>query len=141
MAYYDIKLDLSWEDQQLRDTVNEFARDVMRPIAKELDHMDAKAAAADDSPIWDFMRQSYEMGFHSAMFPEEMGGGGLSPLQLHILNEELAWGSFGLAANLGVACWPICDFGHERQRGADRKVCGSLYQLHRRQDGRVLGGD
>ena len=107
MPYFDINLNLSWEDQQLKETVHEFARDVMRPIAKELDNMDAKEAAAADSPIWDFMRQAYGMGFHSAMFPEEMGGGGLTPLQLHILNEELAWGSFGLAANLGVACWPF----------------------------------
>ena len=107
MPYFDINLDLSWEDQQLKETVHEFARDVMRPIAKELDQMDPKAAAAADSPIWDFMRQAHEMGFHSAMFPEEMGGGGLTPLQIHILNEELAWGSFGLAAGLGVACWPF----------------------------------
>jgi alkylation response protein AidB-like acyl-CoA dehydrogenase len=107
MPYFDIDLNLSWEDQQLKETVHEFARDVMRPIAKELDQMDPKEAVTAGSPIWDFMRQAYEMGFHSAMFPEEMGGGGLTPLQIHILNEELSWGSFGLAATLGVACWPF----------------------------------
>jgi alkylation response protein AidB-like acyl-CoA dehydrogenase len=107
MPYFDIDLNLSWEDQQLKETVHEFARDVMRPIAKELDQMDPKEAVAAGSPIWDFMRQAYGMGFHSAMFPEEMGGGGLTPLQIHILNEELSWGSFGMAATLGVACWPF----------------------------------
>jgi len=107
MPYFDVNLDLSWEDKQLKETVHEFARDVMRPIAKEVDAMTAQEAVAADSPFWDFMRQAYGMGFHTAIFPESLGGQGLTPLQIHILNEELAWGSFGFAAYLGVACWPF----------------------------------
>ena len=107
MPYFDINMNLSWEDQQLKETTHEFARDVMRPIAKEVDQMSATEAVAPGSPLWDFMRQAYEMGFHACIFPEELGGQGLTPLQYHIVNEELAWGSFGLAATLGVACWPF----------------------------------
>jgi alkylation response protein AidB-like acyl-CoA dehydrogenase len=107
MPYFDMNLNLSWEDQQLKETAHEFARDVMRPIAKELDQMNAVAAIAPESPLWDFMRQAYGLGFHAASLPEEVGGQGLTPLQVHILQEELAWGSHGLATTLGVAGWPF----------------------------------
>ena len=107
MPYFDMNLNLSWEDQQLKETAHEFARDVMRPIAKELDQMNHLEAVKPGSPFWDFMRQAYELGFHSASLPEAVGGGGLTPLQTHILHEELAWGSHGLATALGVAGWPF----------------------------------
>ena len=107
MPYFDINMNLSWEDQQLKETAHEFARDVMRPIAKELDLMTAAEMIAKSSPLWDFMRQAYSMGFHAAGLPEEVGGQGLTPLQLHILHEELAWGSHGLATTIGVAGWPF----------------------------------
>lgn len=87
---------LSDEDLALKDSVQKFARDVMRPIATELDGMSAEAVIAPDSPFWTFMRKSYELGYHTITFPEQVGGLGLTPLQQSIVVEELGWGSYGL---------------------------------------------
>ncbi len=41
---------------------------------------------------------------------------GLSPLQIHMVSEELAWGSFGLSIQLGVIAFPFyvaCLAGNE----------------------------
>lgn len=107
MNYLDLHLDLSDEDINLKKTVHEFARDVMRPIGKQLDAMSAAEVIADGSPLWDFFRQAYERGYHTIGMPEEMGGTVLTPLQSHIFHEELGWGSFGLGILLLVARLPF----------------------------------
>jgi alkylation response protein AidB-like acyl-CoA dehydrogenase len=56
------------------------------------------------------------LGYHKILLPEYVGGLGLSPLQCHIVMEELGWGSFGLAVNLAVVCFPffaLCLSGDE----------------------------
>jgi acyl-CoA dehydrogenase len=108
MSYYDLNPNLTDEDLSLKKAAHEFAAEVMRPISRELDAMTAEEAIAEGSPFWEFMRLAYEQGYHSVLLPAEVGGGGLSPLQLHIVNEELAWGSFGLAVQLCVSAIPFC---------------------------------
>lgn len=107
MRYFDINLDLSKEDILLRRTAREFAQKVMRPISRELDAMSAEKAFDDGSPFWDFLKQAYELDFHKILLPAHYGGEGLSPLQIHLVFEELAWGSFGLALQLAVCCFPF----------------------------------
>jgi acyl-CoA dehydrogenase len=79
----------------------------MRPIAREVDGMSAEDAVAENSPLWEFLRQAYALGYHKALFPPELGGLGFTPLQGHILNEEIIWGSLGLSGVLLLASWPF----------------------------------
>jgi len=103
MDYFDVNLGLTEEDNALRDAAHKFAAEVMRPIAKQMDLMSAQEAVAADSPFWTFLKKAYELGYHKALYPEAVGGLGLTPLQAHLVQEELAWGSFGFAAMLASA--------------------------------------
>ena len=102
MDYLDINLNLSKKDLALKRAAHDFAKEVMRPVAKQLDAMTPEEAIADNSPLWDFMKQAYELEYHTVLLPDYVGGMGLSPLQQVIVLEELGWGSFGLAVQLAV---------------------------------------
>ncbi|OPY76816.1 MAG: Acyl-CoA dehydrogenase [Syntrophorhabdus sp. PtaU1.Bin153] len=100
MDYFDLDANLSKQDLALKEAAHKFAETVMRPISIKLDKMSAEEAIAPDSPYWDFMRKAYSLGYHKLAFPEELGGQGLTPFQLALVMEELAWGSFGLTLAL-----------------------------------------
>jgi alkylation response protein AidB-like acyl-CoA dehydrogenase len=106
MNYLDLDLDLTEEDIELKKATHRFAKEVMRPIAKQLDEMTPEEVIAKDSPFWDFMRQAYALGYHTILIPEPYGGMDLTPKQQAIIFEELAWGSMGLTVALGVASFP-----------------------------------
>ena len=74
MDYFDVNLDLTDEDLALKEAAHKFAREVMRPVAKELDQMTPEEAIADDSPLWSFFRQAYELGYHKILLPDYVGG-------------------------------------------------------------------
>ncbi len=102
MRYFDLNLGLTNEDQDLKSAANEFAAEVMRPVALELDRMTPEEVIAPGSPYWDFMAKAYKLGYHKLPFPEVFGGPGLSPFQISLIMEELAWGSFGLTLALNT---------------------------------------
>ena len=106
-TYFDINLDLTEEDKAIREEAHKFARDVIRPAGREMDRMTAQEAISENSPLHDVMRQAYELGYHKAGFPEEVGGLGCTPLQTHLMWEELYWGSLGLAACISLSGWPF----------------------------------
>jgi len=106
MEYLELNLNLTKEDLMLKKAAHEFARDVMRPVAAEMDKMTAAEAVAPGSPFWEFKKKAYELEFHTILIPDAYGGMGLSPLQLHLVIEELAWGSVGLTVDLIVAAFP-----------------------------------
>jgi alkylation response protein AidB-like acyl-CoA dehydrogenase len=103
MDYFDIDLELTEKDLALKEAAHRFAKEVMRPVAKELDAMSAEDYIADSSPFNDFMKQAYQLGYHTLILPDWVGGMGLSPKQTCIVLEELGWGSFGLGVELIVA--------------------------------------
>ncbi len=90
MEYCNLDLNLTKEDQTLRDSAHKFAETVMRPISVELDKMSVEDAFAPQSPFWDFLRKAYKLGYHKLPFPEVVGGPGLTPWQIAIVMEELA---------------------------------------------------
>ena len=106
MDYLDIDLELTEQDLDLKAAAHRFAKEVIRPAAKELDAMSAEEAVAEGSPLHDFLKQAYQLGYHTILLPEWVGGMGLTPKQTCIVMEELGWGSFGLAAHLIVASFP-----------------------------------
>ena len=103
MNLFDLNMSLSEEDLALKVNANKFASEVMRPIAKRIDQMTPEEVIAPDSPLWEFMRKAYELGYHILPFPEIIGGPGLNPLQIAIVMEELGWGSFGLTLSLNTS--------------------------------------
>ncbi len=103
MDYLDIDLSLSDEDISIQQNAHKFAEEVMRPAAKKLAQLTPEKAIADDSPLWDFLKKAYELGYHKVIFPKEVGGMGLTPLQQAIVMEEMGWGSNGLCVQLGAA--------------------------------------
>jgi alkylation response protein AidB-like acyl-CoA dehydrogenase len=107
MDYFDINMSLSEDDKALQKAAQAFAREIMRPVAKKLDLMSAEEVVAEGSPLWPFLRQAYELGYHKTLLPEGYGGLGLSPLQINLVFEELGWGSFGLSVLLAVFCFPF----------------------------------
>ena len=112
MSYFDLNLDLTEEDKAIRDAAHAFARDVARPIGIQLDRMTADETAAPKSPIWEFLREAYRLGYHKAAFPVEVGGLGFTPLQNHLVAEEMYWGSLGLGAVMLLVAWPFAKLLH-----------------------------
>jgi alkylation response protein AidB-like acyl-CoA dehydrogenase len=80
------------EQKALRETLHEFADEVLRPAARP-------AESAKKVPD-DVARQAHEIGV-TAPVPEQFGGGGeLDALTHCMVAEELAWGDPGIAYQL-----------------------------------------
>lgn len=105
--YTEMNRGLTDEQKLLKQSMHEFARDVMRPASIALDKMTPEETIAEGSPMWDVFRRAYEQGIHLRNFPEAMGGAALGPLESHIVNEEFGWGSAGLAIALAVCSFPF----------------------------------
>jgi alkylation response protein AidB-like acyl-CoA dehydrogenase len=104
----EIDRNLPADLRALRENVHRFAKEVLRPAATELDRLpDPQDVIAPGSALWTFMRQAYALGYHTASFPEAIGGLGLHGLGMQIFLEELGWGSADLAISLGVAGAPF----------------------------------
>ncbi len=100
------------EQQQLRQSVREFAESEIAPHVMEWDE-------ASHFPV-EIMPQLAEMGLLGVIFPETYGGAGLGYIEYAIAIEELARvdGSVGLivAAHNSLCTNHIYKFGSEEQR-------------------------
>jgi len=122
-----IDLELTAEQAQVRELAHRFAVAEMRPQAADLDERAAvpwgrSCAAPIDS----------ESGPARAYRPCT-GGGGLDPVSMLILGEELAWGDAGMAVSImasGLAATAILAMGTESQRARYRGVLCDAETLH-----------
>ncbi|WP_350270221.1 acyl-CoA dehydrogenase family protein [Brevibacterium sp. CBA3109] len=75
---------------EIQQLAREFARDVVLPLANELDPVEGQF------PEW-FIKQMADMGFFGILIPEEYGGLGLGVFEYCLVAEELsrAWMSVG----------------------------------------------
>jgi alkylation response protein AidB-like acyl-CoA dehydrogenase len=106
--FLDLNINLTGEQRTLREEVHRFAAEVMRPASDKLDKMASPAdVIAKNSPLWDVIRQTRELGYHTRGLPEELGGLGLSHVEGNIIGEELGWGSAGLSVCLGAGGMPF----------------------------------
>lgn len=103
MKYFDLNLGLTAEDHDLKTAAHEFAAEVMRPVSTELDKLSPEGVIAAGSPYWDYMAAAYKQGYHMLPYPEAFGGPGLSPFQIALVMEELAWGSLGLTLAMNTS--------------------------------------
>ena len=105
-------LALTETQQMIRDTVREFARDVVEPRAARIDR-DAEWSREN----FDGMA---ELGLLALPIPEEYGGAGADYLSYSLAMEELgrvcASTALTLAAHYSLGTWPIYGFGTEDQR-------------------------
>jgi acyl-CoA dehydrogenase len=90
-----IGFELSEEQQDLRATVHEFARDVIRPAAAEYDE--------NEETPWPIMKQAHALGLDTYSYSEDYGGGGVTdPVTQMIVTEEMAWGCAGIATAINA---------------------------------------
>ncbi len=94
------------ELSMLKAELHKFAKEVIRPAAKELDQMPPGETAREGSPYYEVMRQMKKNGYHRIMVPEEFGGMYSGPEMFNVVFEEIAWGSLGFATALGVDIIP-----------------------------------
>jgi alkylation response protein AidB-like acyl-CoA dehydrogenase len=107
-TYREIAIDFPKECQSLKEQAHGFAEEVVRPAATAVDRMaDAKQAITPASPLWSALKAAYAHSFHTAAISRQMGGLGLSGLGMHVLLEELGWGSAGFAVSLIASALPF----------------------------------
>lgn len=111
----------------LRDRVNQFGREAIQPVAKELDE-------SGEFP-WENVSRMAEMGLFGVPVPKELGGLGLDYLSYILVVEELAKfdasHSITVSAHTTLGLSPILSFGTDEQRERFIPPLAS---------GRVLGG-
>lgn len=107
MGLRELNVDLTKEHVALWDATKKFMTEVWRPAAIELDKKaDPADVIAEDSILWDVLRQNYELGYHATMFPEEFGGTDLDILSTALVSELWGWAAPDLAVSLGVCTTP-----------------------------------
>lgn len=120
--YVELDLNLTDEQKAIKQRAHEFARDVMRPAAIELDKLSPEEVIAEGSRTWSVFREAYSEGWHTRGFPEELGGTQLGALESHMVNEEFGWGAAGLAIALSVTSFPF----HFAARSPDPKILNEI---------------
>ena len=135
--YVDLNKTLTDEQKALKQRAHEFAAQVLRPASIELGKLaDPADTIAEGSRLWDVFRTAYEDGWHLRGFPEELGGSRLGPLESHIVNEELGWGSSDFAIALSVCSFPFAMAASRRDPEIMRDVVMPFVEDRR---GRYIG--
>jgi len=103
---------LTEEQQAIRDTCRDFAREVVAPAAEELDR--------EHKFGYDIVRQMGELGLFGLPFSDEYGGAGADFLSLCIAIEEISRADTGVGITLEAAVClgasPIYEFGSKEQK-------------------------
>ncbi len=109
---YTTNFDLTEEQTQIRNTIRDFAKNVVAPKAQHIDE-------ANEFNVEAFKGLA-ELGFLGLTIPESYGGSGFDTLSYAIAVEELSrvCGSTGLgyAAHVSLGLTPIFLFGTEDQK-------------------------
>lgn len=96
---------LSEEEAAIQASVHRFAKDVLRPIGRELDRMSAEDVIAPGSPFYSVFGEFAKLGLDPALLaelPPEMA------VRIEsMIGEELGWGDAGLGVSLGCAGFPL----------------------------------
>jgi len=106
--YQELAIGLPRQCASLRDEAHRFAEEVIRPAARNLDRPDIQPPVVNpDSSLLQIIKAAYGLGYHRAVLPAHFGGLGLPSLGIHILLEELGWGSAGIALSLLSSSLPV----------------------------------
>ena len=105
-TYTDLNIDLTPEQISIKEETHRFSKEVLRPASLELDKLEDPEEVIKSPLFWSTMKKGYELGYHTIFIPDTWGGIGLDPLEVHIVLEELGWGSADFTIGLGIACFP-----------------------------------
>ncbi|MEV0599665.1 acyl-CoA dehydrogenase family protein [Streptomyces sp. NPDC050315] len=104
---------LSPEQRDIVDLTRAFARDEIRPRARDVDEADTRTP-------WDLWRKAAEVGITGFMLPAEYGGGGFTDVFTQALvQEELCAGDLGIGNLLcsnGFFADPVLELGTKEQQ-------------------------
>jgi short-chain 2-methylacyl-CoA dehydrogenase len=107
-----VNFELSDEQSLLRDTVRDFAREEVAPVAEELDR--------EKRFPYEIVAQMGRLGLMGIPFPEEHGGGGADTLSYALAVEELARVDSSvcitMAAHTSLGTMPIHLWGSAEQK-------------------------
>ncbi len=114
------------EQQLIRDTVSTFAREQIRPVAREADETGHIPAS--------LVQQAWELGLVQSTIPEAFGGIGEEPSAItgSLIYEELAWGDLSIALHVLVprlVTQPLIAVGNETQQQMLRIYTGSEFTV------------
>ena len=90
-------LSLTQEQKAIRETVRNFVRKEITPIANQLDQADS----FEKRFPWKALDTASELGLRTLLLSQENGGSALDALTYCIVIEELAVGDVGVAATIG----------------------------------------
>ncbi|HVM97843.1 MAG TPA: acyl-CoA dehydrogenase family protein [Candidatus Acidoferrales bacterium] len=101
------------EQQLMRDTVAAFARDQIRPLARECDEKGEIPGS--------LIQQGWDLGLVHSAIPESYGGSGeaRSAVTSALILEELAWGDLSVAMHMTaprLLVYPVVDAGTDDQK-------------------------
>jgi len=104
VAFSGFETPLAEEEAAIQASVHRFAKDVLRPLGRELDRMSAEEVIAPGSPYYSVFGEFAKLGLDPSLLaslPPEMA------VRIEsLIGEELGWGDAGLAVSLGAAGIP-----------------------------------
>jgi alkylation response protein AidB-like acyl-CoA dehydrogenase len=106
-ASLELKHELRTQARTWQARAREFAEQVVQPLGQVLDRMDAQAAVAPGSPVYDLLAQAQREGYTRLTDSPQRGGVGLSRDAEYLVLEELATADAGLTALLIMAPLPF----------------------------------
>ena len=102
MGLRELNIDLTQEQVSLWRETKKFVSEVWRPAAIELDKTaDPRDVIAEGSVLWDVLRKTYELGYHTMAIPEEFGGTSGDVLGGALVTEAMGWAASDLAVSWG----------------------------------------
>src|ERR671925_611713 len=104
--------DLSDDHRLIQETVRDFARNEVAPVAEELDR--------EKRFPYEIVEKLGGLGLMGMPFPQEYGGGGTDNLSYAIAVEELtrvdSSVAITMAAHTSLGTWPVYQFGSDEQK-------------------------
>jgi butyryl-CoA dehydrogenase len=120
-----MRVELSEEQNLLRESVRGFAEDVVRPQAKEIDE-------SGEFPR-EFFDRAGELGLAGVAVPEQWGGAGMDTVSYCLVIEEIsrvcATSGVILSVNNSLVCDPLEQFGTDEQKDRFLKPLASGEKL------------
>jgi len=93
-----MEFELSKDQKMLQDSVRQFLREKIEPIAAERD----RKGALTKEESHDFLRALEPFGYVGTLVPESLGGAGMNHIEWAIIHEELRRAWAGLGGMVGI---------------------------------------
>lgn len=104
-------MNLTPEQQELKERVREFVKTHITPVAKRYDQ-------SGEFP-WEVIQEAAKIGLLKYIVPKEYGGPGLDALSIAIIAEEIGYGCVGMGTTIGgnaLSSYPVLIAGNEEQK-------------------------